>query len=100
MAITNIAPRIGAPELELKPAIFADLLNNAALFASKDGLRPILNAALFELEGNIARVVSTDSYCLLVQEVTLEAPAIEGSFLVPRDALVSFAKQAKAVKRW
>lgn len=92
-------------ELVTRNDLLRDALKNAALFATKDGKRPILSAVQLEwgpiegpfgLDANTLRLISTDSYRLLIQEIPLgEKVAEVGSFLLERDAAVSFADHLK-----
>lgn len=77
---------------------FGAAMQNAALFASTDRVRPILCAALVNWTPEQVEIVATDSYGLLVQRFDRTDGDDAGTVMIERDDLIAFAKLAKADK--
>ena len=79
-------------------AINSDILSNfvkkISISFSHDVTRPVLNGALFELEDNIFRLVSSDTYRLSLIETILDGRLEEGltSIIIPSKALVELVR--------
>lgn len=102
------APRKGTPKepersteitMELSARLLANVLRNAMAAASKDNLRPVLCAAMVQSEDGFVRVVSTDSYRLLVQEFPIEGAKPSAPFVVERESLMLIERLARSVKQ-
>lgn len=87
--------------LDVSPSALVAAFTNAALFCGRDKMRPILCGASVEWTPRQVRVVATDSYRLLVQEIPRDheddaGHDVEGERLISRDDLIMFTKQLKA----
>lgn len=92
-------PRAAEVTIELPARLLADVLKNALVAACKDQIRPILCAAAVQCEDGFVRVVSTDSYRLLVQQFPVEGVKPSAQFIVDRAALTLIERLARAVKK-
>lgn len=71
--------------LDVDGALLISALSQVGIAASNDDARPTLTGVLFESEGDLLRLVATDSYRLSVRDVAGVQP--EGAHLVPYRAL-------------
>jgi DNA polymerase-3 subunit beta len=76
-------PGEDAEELELPVATVARLIGATQFSISTDETRLHLNSALFEWEGDTARMVTTDGHRLSKIEVKAEGPKSALSMLIP-----------------
>lgn len=91
-AVRKPKPLAAEVTVQIPPATLAAALRNALICASNDDLCPILTAALFEFPPNMIRIVTTDSYKLLVQEMPRDDKTAAASVLVPRSVLMLWQK--------
>ncbi len=73
---------------------FSELVHQVARSASRDDTRPILTGILMTVEGDVFRMVATDSYRLCVREIHLEVPAGSMEVVVPARAMEDAARLA------
>lgn len=86
--------------LDVKPSMLVAAFTNAAAWCSKESMRPVLHGASIEWTDSLVRIVATDSYRLLVQELPRNGqPGDEGQAIVGRDDLVMFVKYLKAADK-
>lgn len=71
----TLPERDAGTEIELPAALFAATLARVARAASRDETRPQLGGVLVKAEGDVLRMVATDSYRLSLKTTKLEKPA-------------------------
>ena len=87
-------PEVAPDEVvELPVSTLSDMASKVARCTSKDQSRPILGCVQLSVDGDLMRLVSTDSYRLMVCDTNLSS---EGSFCaaVPSKALTEALKMA------
>ena len=84
-------------EFTLDGQEFVDALKYGVVAASKNMDRPILESLLLEIAGSTLRVISTDCYRLLLQDVDLaeKSPGAIPNILLPREFARFVAQTAK-----
>lgn len=86
------APLATEVSVTMPATTLANALKNALISTDRSGLRPVLAAALFEFPPNMIRIVSTDSYSLLVQEMPRDDKTAAASVLVSRADLMMWER--------
>jgi DNA polymerase-3 subunit beta len=69
-----------------------EMIHKAAISVSNDDTRHILNGALFQIEGNEARMISTDSHRLTYVKRVLEEKHAKHQAIVPHKAMAELQK--------
>jgi len=81
------APAEGAPTLTLEVAILQELIARTHFSISTDETRAHLNSALFEWDGDIVRMVTTDGHRLSKMEVKVVGRQASATMLIPLKAI-------------
>jgi DNA polymerase-3 subunit beta len=77
---------------------FLETLGKVARAASRDDNRPILTGVLVSIDGNMLRMVATDSYRLAVKQTAIEGgPEAEVQAIVPVKALNEVGRLAGSI---
>ena len=81
------APSEGAPTLALEVSILQELIAKTYFSISSDETRAHLNSALFEWDGDIVRMVTTDGHRLSKMEVKVAGRQASATMLIPLKAI-------------
>jgi DNA polymerase-3 subunit beta len=81
------APADGAPTLALEVAVLSQLIAKTYYSISTDETRAHLNSALFEWDGDIVRMVTTDGHRLAKVEVKVKGRQASATMLIPLKAI-------------
>jgi DNA polymerase-3 subunit beta len=81
------APAEGAPTLALEVAVLSQLIAKTYYSISTDETRAHLNSALFEWDGDIVRMVTTDGHRLAKVEVKVKGRQASATMLIPLKAI-------------
>jgi DNA polymerase-3 subunit beta len=81
------APAEGAPTLALDVAVLQELISTTHYSISTDETRAHLNSALFEWDGDIVRMVTTDGHRLSKMEVKVTGRQASATMLIPLKAI-------------
>ena len=81
------APAEGAPTLALDVEVLQQLIAKTHFSISTDETRAHLNSALFEWDGDIVRMVSTDGHRLSKMEVKVSGRQASATMLIPLKAI-------------
>lgn len=91
------SPAEGAPSLALDAAVLSDLISKTQFSVSTDETRAHLNSALFEWDGEVVRMVSTDGHRLSKYDVTLAGRQASSTMLIPLKAVTELKKLADEI---
>lgn len=80
-------PAEGAPTLALEVEVLQELISKTHFSISTDETRAHLNSALFEWDGDIVRMVTTDGHRLSKMEVKVSGRQASATMLVPLKAV-------------
>ena len=80
-------PAEGAPTLALEVGVLQTLIAKTHFSISTDETRAHLNSALFEWEGDIVRMVTTDGHRLSKMEVKVSGRQASATMLIPQKAI-------------
>jgi DNA polymerase III subunit beta len=80
-------PTEGAPTLALDVAVLAKLISKTHYSISTDETRAHLNSALFEWDGDLVRMVTTDGHRLSKMEVKVRGRQASATMLIPLKAI-------------
>jgi DNA polymerase III subunit beta len=80
-------PAEGAPTLALEVDILAKLISKTHYSISTDETRAHLNSALFEWDGDVVRMVTTDGHRLSKMEVRVAGRQASATMLIPLKAI-------------
>jgi DNA polymerase-3 subunit beta len=81
------APAEGAPTLALEVSVLQELIAKTYFSISSDETRAHLNSALFEWDGDIVRMVTTDGHRLSKMEVKVAGRQASATMLIPLKAI-------------
>jgi DNA polymerase III subunit beta len=81
------APAEGAPTLALEVDVLSQLIAKTHYSISTDETRAHLNSALFEWDGDIVRMVTTDGHRLAKVEVKVKGRQASATMLIPLKAI-------------
>jgi DNA polymerase-3 subunit beta len=81
------APAEGAPTLALEVAVLQELIAKTHFSISNDETRAHLNSALFEWDGDVVRMVTTDGHRLSKMEVKVTGRQASATMLIPLKAI-------------
>jgi DNA polymerase-3 subunit beta len=81
------APAEGAPTLALEAHVLAELIAKTHFSISSDETRAHLNSALFEWDGDVVRMVTTDGHRLSKMEVKVLGRQASATMLIPLKAI-------------
>jgi DNA polymerase-3 subunit beta len=81
------APADGAPTLALEVEVLSQLIAKTHYSISTDETRAHLNSALFEWDGDIVRMVTTDGHRLAKVEVKVKGRQASATMLIPLKAI-------------
>jgi DNA polymerase-3 subunit beta len=81
------APAEGAPTLALEVEVLQELIAKTHFSISTDETRAHLNSALFEWDGDIVRMVTTDGHRLSKMEVKVTGRQASATMLIPLKAI-------------
>ncbi len=87
-------PAEGAPTLSLEVSVLQELIARTHFSVSTDETRPHLNSALFEWEGEIVRMVSTDGHRLSKMDVKVAGRQATATMLIPLKAIQELRRLA------
>jgi DNA polymerase III subunit beta len=80
-------PAEGSPTLALSVEVLAELIAKTHFSISTDETRAHLNSALFEWEGDVVRMVTTDGHRLSKIDVTVPGRQASATMLIPLKAI-------------
>ncbi len=81
-------------QITIKDSIFRDLIKKTIFACSTDESRPVFTAGLLEIEGQILRMVATNTHRLALKEISLEQEwPNHVRLLIPSRVLQEIAKQ-------
>ncbi|MFO0678247.1 MAG: DNA polymerase III subunit beta [Polyangiaceae bacterium] len=80
-------PADGAPTLALEVNVLQTLIAKTHFSLSTDETRAHLNSALFEWEGDVVRMVTTDGHRLSKMEVKVSGRQASATMLIPQKAI-------------
>src|SRR5262249_46160248 len=80
-------PAEGSPTLALEVDVLAELIEKTHFSISTDETRAHLNSALFEWEGDVVRMVTTDGHRLARADVTVSGRQASATMLIPLKAI-------------
>jgi DNA polymerase-3 subunit beta len=80
-------PAEGAPTLALEVAVLQELISKTHFSISTDETRAHLNSALFEWDGDVVRMVTTDGHRLSKMEVKVSGRQASATMLIPLKAI-------------
>jgi DNA polymerase III subunit beta len=81
------SPAEGSPSLSLDVDVLRELVDKTHFSISGDETRAHLNSALFEWEGDIVRMVTTDGHRLSKMEVKVSGRQASATMLIPLKAI-------------
>lgn len=81
-----------APRIDLNVRTLLTLIDRTVFSISTDETRAHLNSALFECEGNVVRMVTTDGHRLSKMEAKVEGLDAQTTMLVPQKAVSELKK--------
>src|SRR6202042_3729366 len=81
------SPAEGAPTLALEVAVLQELIAKTHFSISADETRAHLNSALFEWDGDVVRMVTTDGHRLSKMEVKVTGRQASATMLIPLKAI-------------
>lgn len=88
-----VAPEVSEVRLaRVEGGQLAKALRQVVRAVSTDEGRPVLTGALWSMEGEVLRLVATDSYRLAVREVVVKEGSGDGEAIIPGRALGEFAR--------
>ena len=73
-------------------SVLADLIGKTAFSISVDEARVNLNGVLFESDGKVGRMVSTDGHRLTLYERPMEGLRIDKGIIIPRKAVIELQR--------
>jgi len=85
-------PAEGAPTLALDVDVLQELIAKTHFSISTDETRPHLNSALFEWDGDIVRMVTTDGHRLSKVEVKVTGRQASATMLIPLKAIMELRR--------
>lgn len=85
-------PAEGAPTLALEVAILQEIIAKTHFSVSTDETRPHLNSALFEWDGDVVRMVTTDGHRLSKIDVKVAGRQASATMLIPLKAIHELRK--------
>jgi DNA polymerase-3 subunit beta len=80
-------PTEGSPSLALDAAVVQELIGRTHFSISTDETRAHLNSALFEWDGDVVRMVTTDGHRLSKMEVKVTGRQASATMLIPLKAI-------------
>lgn len=80
-------PAEGAPTLALEVAVLQEIISKTHFSVSTDETRPHLNSALFEWDGDVVRMVTTDGHRLSKIDVKVAGRQASATMLIPLKAI-------------
>ncbi|MGH7271569.1 MAG: DNA polymerase III subunit beta [Polyangiaceae bacterium] len=86
------APTEGSPSLALDVSVLRELVDKTHFSISTDETRAHLNSALFEWEGDVVRMVTTDGHRLSKMEVKVNGRQASATMLIPLKAIQELRK--------
>src|SRR5437870_5251648 len=81
------SPAEGAPTLAIDVAVLQELIAKTHFSISTDETRAHLNSALFEWDGDLVRMVTTDGHRLSKMEVKVTGRQASATMLIPLKAI-------------
>jgi len=86
------APSEGAPTLSLSVDVLAALMQKTYFSISTDETRAHLNSALFEWDGDVVRMVTTDGHRLSMMEQKVTGKQATSTMLIPLKAILELRR--------
>ena len=86
------APSEGSPSLALEVSVLQELISKTYFSISSDETRAHLNSALFEWDGDVVRMVTTDGHRLSKMEVKVPGRQATATMLIPLKAIKELRK--------
>jgi DNA polymerase-3 subunit beta len=90
-------PAEGSPSLALDVAVLQELIGKTHFSISTDETRAHLNSGLFEWEGDIVRMVTTDGHRLSKMEVRVTGRQASATMLIPLKAIQELRRLCEEV---
>jgi DNA polymerase-3 subunit beta len=90
-------PSEGAPTLALEVELLQQLIAKTHYSISTDETRAHLNSALFEWDGDVVRMVTTDGHRLSKMEVTVSGRQASSTMLIPLKAIQELRRMCEDV---
>jgi DNA polymerase-3 subunit beta len=91
------APAEGSPNLALEVEVLQELIAKTYFSISTDETRAHLNSALFEWDGDIVRMVTTDGHRLSKMEVKVTGRQASATMLIPLKAVQELRRLCEEV---
>jgi len=88
-------PAEGSPKLELDVGVLLELVRKTHFSISTDETRAHLNSALFEWDGDVVRMVTTDGHRLSKVEVKVPGRHASATMLIPLKAIQELRRLAE-----
>jgi len=85
-------PAEGAPTLAIEVDVLRELIQKTYFSISGDETRAHLNSALFEWDGDVVRMVTTDGHRLSKMEVKVEGRQASATMLIPLKAILELRR--------
>ncbi len=85
-------PAEGAPTLAIEVDVLRELIAKTYFSISTDETRAHLNSALFEWDGDVVRMVTTDGHRLSKMEVKVEGRQASATMLIPLKAILELRR--------
>src|SRR5882762_10963227 len=85
-------PAEGAPTLAIEVDVLRELIAKTYFSVSTDETRAHLNSALFEWDGDVVRMVTTDGHRLSKMEVKVEGRQASATMLIPLKAILELRR--------
>ena len=85
-------PAEGAPTLSLGVGVLAELMQKTYFSISTDETRAHLNSALFEWDGDVVRMVTTDGHRLSMMEQKVAGKQASSTMLIPLKAILELRR--------
>ncbi len=86
------APAEGAPTLSLGVGVLSELMQKTYFSISTDETRAHLNSALFEWDGDVVRMVTTDGHRLSMMEQKVAGKQASSTMLIPLKAILELRR--------
>src|SRR3984885_14691908 len=86
------APSEGSPSLSLSVDVLAELMQKTYFSISTDETRAHLNSALFEWDGDVVRMVTTDGHRLSMMEQKVVGKQATATMLIPLKAIMELRR--------
>jgi len=90
-------PADGSPSLALEVSVLQEIISKTHYAVSTDETRPHLNSALFEWDGDVVRMVTTDGHRLSKVDVKVAGRQATATMLIPLKAIQELRKLCEEI---